>query len=55
MEKKIKDDRKEGFIDLTFNQNNNLIQALLNGEVFGKPKCMTRRRRVYGAKSINRR
>ena len=56
MEKEIKDNdnEKKSFIDLTFNKNNNLIQAILNVDVFGKPKCKTRRRRVYGAKGNNR-
>ena len=54
MEKGIKDSEKKSLIDLTFNKDNNLIQAILNVEVFGKPKCKTRRRRVYGAKGINR-
>lgn len=55
MENKIKDNEKESFIDLTFNKNNNLIQAILSVDVFGKPKCKSRRRRVYGTKGINRR
>jgi hypothetical protein len=54
MENKINDKEKQSFIDLTFNKNNNLIQAVLNAEIFGKPKCKTRRRRVYGTKGINR-
>jgi len=54
MEDKIKDNKKKSIIDLSFNNNNNLIQAILNVDVFGKPKCKTRRRRVYGVKGINR-
>jgi len=54
MDNKINDKEKKIFIDLTFNKDNNLIQAILNVDVFGKPKCKTRRRRVYGAKGINR-
>ena len=54
MENKINDNEKKSFIDLTFNKNSNLLQSILSVDVFGKPKCKTRRRRVYGAKSINR-
>ncbi|MBC8062658.1 MAG: hypothetical protein H7Y18_18655 [Clostridiaceae bacterium] len=55
MENRINSDEKKSLIDLTFNKNNSLLQAILNVDVFGKPKCKTRRRRVYGAKSNNRR
>jgi len=47
MEKKIKENEKRPIIDLSFNKNNNLIQAILNVDVFGKPKCKTRRRRRF--------
>ena len=47
MEKKIIDNEKRPIIDLSFNKNNNLIQAILNVDVFGKPKCKTRRRRRF--------
>ena len=55
MENQIKNNEKDSFIDLTFNKNNNLLQAIISVDVFGKPKCKTRRRRVYGTKGINRR
>ena len=54
MENTIKENEKKPLINLTFNKDNNLIQAIINVDVFGKPKCKTRRRRVYGAKGINR-
>ncbi len=54
MEKEIEEKKKNDMIDLSFNGKNNLLQAIISVDVFGKPKCMSRRRRNYGAKSINR-
>ena len=55
MERQVKEDKNENKIDLTFKANNTLIQAMINGDVFGKPKCMTRRRVRNGSKGSNRR
>jgi hypothetical protein len=52
MEKKA--DNKAPKIDLEFNGKNELIQAIINMEILGKPKCKTRRNRFYGAKGNNR-
>ena len=41
-------------IDLSFKENNDLLKAIVDVEIFGKPKCKTRRRRIYETKGINR-
>lgn len=54
MEDKVDENKKQNTIDLSFTGNNNLIQTMINLDVFGKPKCKTRRRRFYESKDINR-
>ena len=54
MENNNLEKKKEDIIDLSYKEKSNLIQAVINLDVFGKPKCKTRRRRKYGSRSFNR-
>ena len=49
------DNKNKQSIDLSFKDSNELLKAIIDVEIFGKPRCKTRRRRMYEAKGINRR
>jgi hypothetical protein len=47
-------EKNEKILDLSFKDKKELIRAIINVEIFGKPKCKTRRRKIYGAEGNNR-